>query len=358
MTGILKADEELEELLADFFGNEVSAELVDETERSGEWPANLWASAAAAQLQLVGIDEERGGVGGSLADVAAIVRRAAANCAPLPLAENHLARYLMAAAGFVPPDGVIAVAGLGPEAAPTVINGRISGSLGPVPWADSATTIALLTRDHVGTAVVALVAPSACTTVPSRDIGGLPSPRVLLDHVPVDVAPLSAGTDLGDVLLRAEVLRCAAMAGLLGRLLELTNEYVGTRHQFGKPIGAFQSVQVHVVTLAQAAAMSEVCVDRAVSAVVAGAGAVEVAATALVVDDHAALAVAAAHQAHGAIGMTREYPLQLVTRRLQALRQGRTPTIDVAERLGMIARGAPSFSRLVARHPEEEINYA
>ena len=353
MTGILHVDEELDELLADFFGSEVTPELVDEIERTGTWPGSLWTRASRTQIPLIGIDDERGGVGGSLADVAAAVRHAAFHAAPRPLIENQLGLHLMTSAGLDPVDGPVVVAGLGPDAVPSVIDGRMTGDLGPVAWAADAAVVAVLTRDASGRDVVALVDPSGAELIASRDITDLPSPRVRLDRTPVEVAVLDADV-VQDVRRRAEVLRCAAMSGLLDRLYRITSEYVATRHQFGKPIGAFQSVQIHVVTLAQAAAMSAVCVDRAVSAVAAGDGDLESAATAAVIDEYAALAVAAAHQAHGAIGMTREYPLQQVTRRIQALRQGCTPTIEVAERLGTIARQAPSFSRLVARHPEEE----
>ena len=82
---------------------------------------------------------------------------------------------------------------------------------------------------------------------------------------------------------------------------------------------------------------------------------VEASAVSVVVDDCAGRAVTAAHQAHGAIGMTRESPLQQVTRRVHALRSAWTPTAVTAERLGRLSFAAPSFSRLVASHPDEPV---
>jgi acyl-CoA dehydrogenase len=61
-------------------------------------------------------------------------------------------------------------------------------------------------------------------------------------------------------------------------------------------------------------------VDRAGLATASGDGTFDAAAAKLVVNQQAALAVRAAHQAHGAIGMTQEYRLQHLTRRLNAWR--------------------------------------
>lgn len=49
-------------------------------------------------------------------------------------------------------------------------------------------------------------------------------------------------------------------------------------------------------------------------------GSLEIVATKSVANRHAGLAARAAHQAHGAIGMTREYRLQHFTRRLHTWR--------------------------------------
>jgi acyl-CoA dehydrogenase len=100
--------------------------------------------------------------------------------------------------------------------------------------------------------------------------------------------------------------------------------YTGERSQFGKPIGRFPGVQQHVVHVAQQAAMLEmaadlVCVAAAADPGLAGQAATfQLAAAKSVAADAATIAAAAAHQAHGAIGVTKEYPLHHLTRRLWA----------------------------------------
>jgi acyl-CoA dehydrogenase len=347
---MMRADEDVEELLRDFFAGEVTPDLVNAVEQTGAWPEDLWRKATRAGIPWIGIPETAGGVGGSLADVAAVVQHAAFHATPLPLLEHHLAAHLLASAGLGSVDGPLAVAGLDPDPPPVVTDGRMSGRLGRVAWAESAAAVVVLTSDGDGRDVVAVLESGAVQAKPSRDLAGVPTPVLTLDDVTVRTGLLP---DAAVIRRRAEVLRCSALAGLLRRLYEITSAYAGERHQFGKPIGAFQAVQIHIVTLAQSATMAMVSVDRAVSAVASGRGELEAASASVVIDGCAAQAVAAAHQAHGAIGMTREYPLQQVTRRVHVLRQAWTPTAVVAERLGRTAHAAPSFARLVACHPEE-----
>ncbi len=347
---MMRADEELEEFFRDFFATEVTPEVVDTIERAGTWPAALWEKMERIELPWIGLPESVGGVGGSLADVGALVRAAAFHAAPISLVEHHLAAHLLDSAGLERVAGALTVAGLGADDVPGVSGGRMTGRVASVPWGDSAAAVVVLTADDHGRDVVAVVEPGVATVEPGRDLAGVPCPSIVLDDATVAVGVVS---DLAAIRRRAEVLRGAVMVGLLQRMYEITSRYVGERRQFGKPIGAFQAVQIHLVTLAQAVATASVSVDRAIAAVADGCGEFEVAATSLVVDDCARDAVAAAHQAHGAIGMTREYPLQQVSRRVHAWRQLWTPTSVVAARLGAAAHAGPSYSAFVARHPEE-----
>jgi acyl-CoA dehydrogenase len=218
-----------------------------------------------------------------------------------------------------------------------------------VAWADDSAAIVVLTRDDADRDVVAVVERERVEVEPSHDLAGMPLGTVVAENVPVELAAIA---DPAEFRRYADVLRCAAMAGLQKRLYDMTSAYVSERHQFGKPVGSFQAVQVHTVALAQCASMSLVAVDRAANAVSLGGGEFEVRATGTVVGENAVRAAAAAHQAHGAIGMTREYPLQQVTRRLHCLRQLWSPHNEGAVLVGGIVLGSPSLSELVARHPE------
>ena len=83
--------------------------------------------------------------------------------------------------------------------------------------------------------------------------------------------------------------------------------------------GMIHKVQ-HLVTVAQCAVRASMAADLATRAVAAGGGAFEVAAARVIVDAAAAEGTRAAHQAHGAMGVTREYRLHHLSRRLWAWR--------------------------------------
>ena len=148
---------------------------------------------------------------------------------------------------------------------------------------------------------------------------------VRLDRVPVtEVAPTglafeAAAEALG---LRRALARAVAMTAALQRTAELTIGYAGQRVQFGQPIARFQAVQTHLARLASEAQRAAVVVDAAQAAV----GDHDdddlrphralVAAARTLAGDAAIFGARTAHQVHGAIGVTMEYPLQRFTRRL------------------------------------------
>ena len=110
----------------------------------------------------------------------------------------------------------------------------------------------------------------------------------------------------------------------MSRIRDITVRYTAERQQFGRPIGRFPGVQQHVVHIAQQAATLGMAADLACAVAAADpalAGpeaAFQVPAAKSLAADAATIATAAAHQAHGAMGMTREYSLHHVTRRMWA----------------------------------------
>jgi len=121
------------------------------------------------------------------------------------------------------------------------------------------------------------------------------------------------------LLKRGAVLKCAEMVGGSQWVLDKTVDYAKQRTQFDRPIGSFQAVQHR-------------CSNMAIAC--DGARFVTYQATWLLSEDlpcerEVAIAKAwlssaytficfEAHQAHGAIGFTKEYDLQLYTRRAKA----------------------------------------
>jgi len=118
----------------------------------------------------------------------------------------------------------------------------------------------------------------------------------------------------------AAAVYAALISGAMTRVFEMTLEHCNDRVQFGKSLGKFQAVQHQLSVMAEHTAASSIAAehafhtDRAVPSLLAAAMAKSR------TSEAAALVAAIAHALHGAIGVTEEYDLQLLTRRLHEWR--------------------------------------
>ena len=121
---------------------------------------------------------------------------------------------------------------------------------------------------------------------------------------------------LGRALERAIAGKCVEMLGGAAAVLEMTVEYVKERTQFGRPVGSFQAMQHHCAEMATDVEGSRNIAYQAAWRVSEGLPAQrEVSAAKAWVSGAYQRVCASAHQCHGAIGFTKEYDLQLYTRR-------------------------------------------
>jgi alkylation response protein AidB-like acyl-CoA dehydrogenase len=284
-----------------------------------------WRVAAEAGLPWVSLPEGVGGPGGTLADALEVLYVAGRCAAPLPLAETGiLGGWLLSLIGHPLPGGPITVA---PSAGLTLRAGRLTGSADQVAWARCADAIVALLPDDRGRLSVAVAPPDAATVSPGTNLAGEPRDRV--EYTDVAVAFGEVEIDAAELRRRAAVSRIALIAGALDAASELTRGYTAQRIQFGRPLDRFQAVQHHLVALAQQAVLARMAMDVAASLREADVRAGSVIAAAA-----AAEGARVAHQAHGAMGMTREYPLQRLTRRLWSWRVEYLSTRDDARWLG------------------------
>jgi len=118
----------------------------------------------------------------------------------------------------------------------------------------------------------------------------------------------------------AAALYAALISGAMTRVFEMTLEHCNDRVQFGKSLGKFQAVQHQLSVMAEHTAASSIAAehafhtDRAVPSLLAAAMAKSR------TSEAAALVAGIAHALHGAIAVTEEYDLQLLTRRLHEWR--------------------------------------
>lgn len=288
----------LERMLAD-----APLEAIDRDGGTGAEADALWGTLEANGFTLLAASEEHGGFGGSIADAAVLAQLSARHAVAQPLADTMLVAGVLSRAGLsVPPGKLVLADALEPDA--------------PIPHATQADAALLLEGAELRLAPLAeaALAPlsraedgaAALSQVPEGSLASGPAPNWL---TPLDLTALGA------------LVRAAQMAGAMQAVLDLTLSYTQEREQFGRPLAKFQAIQHHLSDIACETAASIAAVELASDALRSAPElpetVIEEIAIAKIRCGEAASRVAAAsHQAHGAMGFTREYKLGRFTRRL------------------------------------------
>ncbi|HET6507897.1 MAG TPA: acyl-CoA dehydrogenase family protein [Baekduia sp.] len=289
----------------------------------------------------IGVDEDRGGQGGGVIELAVLAEQLGRGAVPWDrtLAAILAARLLSAsdaeaatalaeiaaegARGVAPAiDGRVPLTAASPSL--RVAGGRVTGALRHVLAAGEADTLVLaVAGDEDGAVALYAVATEAdgVTVTPRALVDGT---RSLADVVFADAPAEALGTIPAEALVavgRAAAVALAADAlGAAEALLDMTVAYVKERQQFGVPVGSFQAVK-------HGAAQMLVDVEGARAAVHYGAWAVD--AGSEDAGAHAAVAKAQACDAafrvadralflHGAVGYTWEHDLQFAFKRIKS----------------------------------------
>jgi acyl-CoA dehydrogenase len=326
-------DQLLVETAEKVFADTSTYEVVQEAQRTG-WAPRLWDAVAGVGLPWISVPEAAGGVGGSLSDAVAVLQIAGRHAAPIPLAETGvLSGWLLAECGLQVGTGPATVAPGRPEDDLHLGGDRVFGSVHRVPWGRSVERLLAVVDNHV-----VVLTPSQASNIDRfSNLAGEPRDDLYFDGTRPDavvVAPVGVSSEM--LRLRGALTRAALMSGALQSMAEMTAAYTAERKQFGRPVGTFQAVQAHVVTVAEEAALTDIAVQVAARQSDHHLAHFEIAAAKAVANDSARVATRAAHQAHGAMGMTQEYPLHQLSRRLWAWRAEYGDT-HWAERLGHAA---------------------
>jgi len=314
------------------FTDHVTPEIIAASE-NGQFPEALWAAVEEAGLPRAAVPEAQGGAGAALGDALAVLALAGRFAAPIPLAETVLSGWMLSGAGLSVPEGPLSVAPVGKGEVVTIraeAGGHVlAGAASPVSWAGRAKAVAVLAADGAGGHWVACVTPGDLRKDCAANLAGEPRERVVLDGVRLgagDVAAAPAWISPESLRLLGALARSLQMAGALERTFEHTVRYTSERVQFGRALSQFQAVQQQIALMGGDVAAARVAADAALDAVDAvgpqnlWAARREIASAKV----RAGLAIPAvvppAHQLHGAMGFTQEYPLHHATRRLWAWR--------------------------------------
>jgi alkylation response protein AidB-like acyl-CoA dehydrogenase len=231
------------------------------------------------------------------------------------------------------PDAVLTLAVLTPGAAhewaghTTAGDDTLSGTFLLVPYAGGADLVVVPTAD--GFVVIDPAAPGVTLTRHDA-IGGDPVYRLECSAVPA--RPVAG--DLGGVLDHLAVTSLAYAAGAAEGALALSVQHAKDRHQFGRPIGAFQAVAHRCADMRAEIDACRVLGARAAWALARGDDTELAVTSALAYANDALRRVAMhAHQVHGAIGFSTEHDLHLFTRRIKAFELTYGSTARYQERL-------------------------
>jgi alkylation response protein AidB-like acyl-CoA dehydrogenase len=229
----------IEEVFGGFFRRECPTTVVRAAEPLG-FDAALWAKFVALGATGMGLSEARGGGGASLGDLVVVADAAGRAGAPVPFVDHTAAARLLDRLG---------------AAADDLLDGAAIATLALHPAPAGADAWPLVPSGAVATVVVGLVGDDlvcvrgdAPGTAP-RNHGAMP----IADRPTSGATVLASGADAraAFALARAEwqTLTAAALVGIARTALDLALVYVNERHQFDRPIGAFQALQQQLADL-------------------------------------------------------------------------------------------------------------
>jgi acyl-CoA dehydrogenase len=287
----------------------------------------MWSKVVAAGLPQIGIDERGGGSGGRLHDLCVVVAAFGERGVSVPIIESAMADWVLSYSGHLrePSRSTFALSQqqLNLDDHETV---KLSG----VPWA--AQFDRLVVCGPTGPGWIVNLRHPAMHITGAENVADEPRCQLNLAGVPVERLP--AVPDPVEVRDRIATLWSYGLRGAAQAAYDLTRSYVANREQFGAPlikipavVAALARMKVRLHEM-DAALVGVDCDDEPgtrssaveVARVTTAAAATEIAQT--------------AHQLHGAIGVTEEYPLHRFTRRLWAWRDAVKSQSQWSEALG------------------------
>lgn len=337
--------EQTDQLILDtaqrLFSDHCAADVVNAAE-NGVAPVRLLNAILEAGLPLAWVPEEAGGVGGSLTLGFNLIRQAAGFALAAPLAETLVANRVLAESGLEV-DETWSVLVFDGGALPRLADGKISGVVENAPIHAGAARLVVPVSDQAGIRI-ATFAPDSVTIDYRESLAGESRAQVQLDEAaPLELSPAVEAMNAHGLMQFCALVRACQIAGAMEKMSELTVAYVKERQQFGRALGKFQAIQHKVADIAGESALATAAVEQAVrelsqhSQPFSGSGDTLLSvATAKVVASEAAGTVSRlAHQCHGAMGFSFEYPLQQYSRRIWSWREEYGSEFYWSERIGL-----------------------
>lgn len=338
------------------------------------YPTELWKQLG--QLDLIGLllPESYGGAGMSLVEGVVLYEELGRALAPVPhLASAVVCGKALALAGspeqqdkwlpaitsgeaivspaWLEPDGGFGPRGVTLEARPEGGRWRLSGTKRHVPFASAASALVVLARtgerpDQVDLFLVDRN-DEAVHLTQQLSLSSDSQYQVELDGVLVGpdarIGPAGSGWDSWDAVMHDAIVLVAAQAmGGAHAALELTVQYAKDRHQFDKPLGAFQALAHYLADAVTTVDGGTTLVHEAAWAAASGRPEARklAAMSKLFACQTYRDVTAMAQQVFGGIGFTVEFDIQLYFRRAKVLQLSWWDTRYLEERVAEAVLGA------------------
>ena len=312
------------------FEDKCTKPVIDRAE-TGLFAAELWQAVADTGVPLAALPESAGGADAEWSDLFAVLRVAGRYSAPLPLAETMLAGWIASSAGLELSDGPMTIGPVRASDRLSIVrdgNGwRLSGRAERIPYASHAARTVLIADGPDGEMAVALDGTGDAEVIRGKNIANEMRDTLAFSNVRLSadaVGALRHDVSRAALYRRGALARATMMSGALEKAMDLAVGYAQERVQFGRPISKFQAVQQNLAVLAGQTAAAVAAANVGIEALGNASAEREsflIAVAKARVGEAATLACELAHQVHGAIGFTKEYALQLSTRRLWSWRE-------------------------------------
>lgn len=338
--------EQTDQLILDtaqrLFSDHCGADVVNGAE-NGVAPVRLLSALLEAGLPLAWVPEVAGGVGGSLALGFSLIRQSAGFALAAPLAEALVANRVMAEGGLEMSESWAVLVFDGGITLPTLVDGKVSGLVESAPMHAGVVQLVVPVSDQ-GSIRIATFAPDKAEVDYRENLAGESRARVQFSEAsPLALSPAVEGMNEQGLMQFCALVRACQIAGAMEKMNELTVAYVKERQQFGRALGKFQAIQHKIADIAGESALANASVEQAVrelsqhSQPFSGSEDTFLSvATAKVVASTAAGTVSRlAHQCHGAMGFSYEYPLQQYSRRIWSWREEYGSEFYWSERIGL-----------------------
>lgn len=228
----------------------------------------VWKQLADSGITGLALPTEMGGEGGSLLDTVVVYEELGRGLVASPLFESvavsaeairlagdddQRSKWLpriasgdaIVSPAWLEADGGFAEAGVSLEAVPADGGWTLTGEKWHVAYAPSADALLVIGRAEAGWTLFLVDPADPGVTMEDRTtLAREQQSRVRFDHVAGELVgtPGGARDVWQQVMNRAVIFAAARATGAARRVLEIAVEHAKTRHQFDKPLGAFQAV--------------------------------------------------------------------------------------------------------------------